>query len=435
LFLDYYQLREQPFGVTPDPHFLYLGLRYREALASLIYGMKNNRGFMALIAPPGMGKTSLLFHILKHLSGHARTVYLFQTQCDSRELLRYILHDLGLQPADDIVSMHEQLNEVLLHQARVGEPLLLILDEAQNLTAPVLETVRLLTDFETTRQKLVQVILAGQPQLAETLSSPAMEQLRQRISITARLAPLTREEVARYVDHRLAIAGYQGAPIFTLDALDLIAQASGGLPRNVNTLCFNALSIGFALRQKTINREIIGEAIADQQFNFQPTANILETNTSLQIQPGFLQPAVSSPRRSRVPFSVAAGLMIIAFSFYMAFQGKVSRAIYQPSVTNALAAETLKETPRSLAQNATVQPAASSATWQEVIVQPQDDLMQISRRHFGKFDKNVFQQIQAMNPELVDANQIRVGQHIRIPVTLAKTSQLNVADHLVAPDR
>jgi general secretion pathway protein A len=158
MFLEYYGLREQPFGVTPDPRFLYFGATHREALASLFYGIESGCGFLALIAPPGMGKTTLLFHLLEKLRSSAQTVFLFQTQCGSREMFRHLLNDLGIDSLEqDLAAMHESLNSVLLSNARKGRRVVLVIDEAQNLKDSVLETVRLLSDFETPQAKLLQI--------------------------------------------------------------------------------------------------------------------------------------------------------------------------------------------------------------------------------------------------------------------------------------
>ncbi len=208
MFLDFYGLREQPFGVTPDPRFLYLSPAHREALASLYYGVEAERGFLALIAKPGLGKTTLLFHLLEKLRRNARTVFLFQTQCNSREFMRFLLAELGVEgPDQDFVHLHEQFNKMLLAESRAGRRFIVVIDEAQNLDAAVLETVRLLSDFETPQAKLLQIILSGQPELAEKLASPRLAQLRQRVSLLNRLAPLSVEESGRYIQHRLRVAG------------------------------------------------------------------------------------------------------------------------------------------------------------------------------------------------------------------------------------
>ncbi|MCU1303518.1 MAG: ATPase [Candidatus Sulfotelmatobacter sp.] len=264
MFLSYYGLREQPFGVTPDPRFLYLSPAHREALASMVYGIEAGRGFIGLIAPPGMGKSTLLFHLLEKFRSSARTAFLFQTQCNSREFMRFLLAELGYECDDnDFVRMHEEFNKRLLQEARAGNRFIVVIDEAQNLEPSVLETVRLLSDFETPRAKLMQIILAGQPELADKLARPGMIQLRQRVSLITGLKPLSFEETNKYIQHRLRAAGYQGGPIFSPEALQRIFDFTAGIPRNINNFCFNCLSLGCALQQRVIDTEIVDEVIAD----------------------------------------------------------------------------------------------------------------------------------------------------------------------------
>jgi general secretion pathway protein A len=241
MFLNFYGLKEQPFHVTPDPRFLYLSAAHREALASLFYGISAGRGFLALIAKPGMGKTTLLFQLLKAFRSSARTAFIFQTQCTSREFLRFLLLELGceIHGERDLVSIHDEFNRCLLQEARAGRRFIVVIDEAQNLEPPVLETVRLLSDFETPKGKLVQIVLAGQPELADKLAHSSLRQLR------------------------LRVAGGQGKSIFTPEALKTVAEVSEGIPRNVNNLCFNILSVGCALQQKTIDAEIVREVASD----------------------------------------------------------------------------------------------------------------------------------------------------------------------------
>jgi type II secretory pathway predicted ATPase ExeA len=263
-FLEYYGLNEQPFGVTPDPRFLYLGTQHRQALAALNYGTESNRGFLTLIAQPGMGKTSLIFQYLEGLREKARTVFIFQTGGNSRDLMRYLLADLGLDGAGkDLPEMHSILNQVLLEEMRAGRRFVLVIDEAQNLTERVLESVRLLSNFETPWAKLMQIVLAGQPQLTEQLAKPSMAQLRQRVSLSIRIEPLTSEEVNAYVDHRLWVAGYKGSSLFSVGAQKLLAEVSEGIPRNINNICFCAMSLGWATKQKTIDREMMRDVLAD----------------------------------------------------------------------------------------------------------------------------------------------------------------------------
>lgn len=258
MFLEFFGLREQPFGVTPDPRYLYLSPGHREALASLYYGIEANRGFMSLIASPGMGKTTLLFHLLTKFDRTARTAFLFQTQCSSREFMRFLLAEIGIETdSQDFVKMNEEFNRCLVQEARAGRRFIVVVDEAQNLDPTVLETVRLLSDFETPQAKLLQIILVGQPGLADKLASPSLVQLRQRINSVSGLSPLSREETGRLIEHRLQVAGYRGGRLFTHEALELITDASEGIPRQINNYCFHALSLACATRKKTVDAAMV----------------------------------------------------------------------------------------------------------------------------------------------------------------------------------
>jgi type II secretory pathway predicted ATPase ExeA len=267
VYLNFYGLREEPFGVTPDPRFLFFGDRHREALASLNYGIHTARGFIALIAKPGMGKTTLLFEMLNRWSDGARTAFLFQTQCDARELKRYLLAELGVKNVEyDFVRQQDQLHEVLQRETRLGRRVVIVIDEAQNLRPDALETVRLLSNFETQSSKLLHIVLAGQPQLAERLAAPALLQLRQRIAMWRKLEPFTSAEVRQYMNHRLQVAGHQGGPLFNNEAQQLVAECSQGVPRTINHLCFSALSIGCALGKRLIDGVVMQEVIEDQNL-------------------------------------------------------------------------------------------------------------------------------------------------------------------------
>jgi general secretion pathway protein A len=271
---EYFGFRDNPFVVTPDSRCLYLSDTHKEALASLLYAFYSNRGFIALIAPPGMGKTTLLFRFLETVRESARSVFLFDTQCTSRELVRYILTDLGVTPGQDAVEMHEQLKGVLAEEAQAGRGLVIVVDEAQNLSEEALETIRLLTNFETSRAKLMQIVLAGQPELATKLAAPSLEQLRQRISTVCHVEPLSEVDSKAYIDHRLKLAGYSGPPLFTQEALELILRTGRGVPRIINTLCFNALTLCCATKQKQVDAAMVAEAIFDMELDRKPALQL-----------------------------------------------------------------------------------------------------------------------------------------------------------------
>jgi len=252
--LEFYKLRRQPFGVTPDPQYLYFGASHQRAFSALLSSVQERRGFSALIAKPGMGKTSLLFKLLELLKDSARTGFLFQTHGDSREVFSSLMQDLEAEPAgEDWPSMQKSLNAALTRESASNRQVVVVIDEAQNLTDDAFESLRLLSNFERPDAKLLHIVLAGQPPLAKRLSSPGLVQLRQRLSVVTELLPFTFEQTTQYIDHRLKVAGYAGQPLFTRDALEFIAQASEGIPRIINHLCFHSLVIGSSARKTVID--------------------------------------------------------------------------------------------------------------------------------------------------------------------------------------
>jgi general secretion pathway protein A len=473
MFLDYYHLREQPFGVTPDPGFLYLSPTHREALASLYYGVEASRGFLALIAAPGMGKTTLLFQLMERVRESACFGFLFQTQCDSREFLRYLLADMGIDShGHDLVQMHEQLNDALMRHKRAGMRFVLVIDEAQNLDECVLETVRLLSDFETPSSKLMQIILSGQPQLAVKLARRALAQLRQRIAILSRLEPFSPAETDRYIGYRLGVAGYDGGTLFTPEARAIIAARSRGIPRNINNLCFNALSLGCALGRKKVDGEIVLEAVRD--LDVEPLARMGEVpqsvswpqpkaDSSLRCAPlrltcppesaagdeGSLQcplpPAPPAEPRGAPPLVVHSGLgqrpfrtaalaasLVLACLFLFPSLWKslgtrfdrvgsagampVAKSIALDRPTLPPAVSTTHPAAKStLVDRALSAAARTGDTTVIVVVKPQETLYRICLEHFRRFDEKLLQQVRALNPRITDPNHIEAGQRIILP--------------------
>jgi type II secretory pathway predicted ATPase ExeA len=435
--LEYYNLLEQPFGVTPDTRFLYLNHMYCEALASLWYGIGERRGFMALVAHPGMGKTTLLFQLLQRLRrSSVRTVFLFQTCCSADDLIRYLLLDLGIWPSSDPVSMHYQLNETLLQGARAGRQLVFVVDEAQNLSESALESLRLLSNFETSQGKLLQIILAGQPQLVNTLMKPEMLQLTQRLSVTNFLDPLDTQEVGQYIRHRLGVAGYQGKPLFTPDALQLVARESQGIPRNINNICFGAMSMSFALHRKKIDREIVESVAAEQNLKSLGQRFVsLKRQTPRPEQP--MVPEIStrpaqrpSARRRSIPdwfgrYSRGAACLLaflLLLTPGMAI-GRRSEPLISVSSANIPIPAMMAPTP-SAKTAPTIKVGLLNRLSEDrmVLVEPRQTLRQICLRYLARYSLRIAQQIQALNPGL-DPNRIESGQRIRLPLPPAPAPQ------------
>ena len=407
---DYFGFGENPFGVTPDPSFLYSSRTHREALASLYYAFYCNRGFTSLIAPPGMGKTTLLFQFLQHIRNQARTAFLFNSQCDPTDLLRNILIEIGLTPQDGLGYMLQQLNNELVETARTGRHFVVIVDEAQDLSEPALETLRMLSNFETTRAKLMQIVLSGQPQLGEILLRPSLVQLRQRISTFCRLEPFAPDETTAYIGHRITVAGYQGPPLFTSDALAQIAKESEGIPRNINTLCFNALSLCYALKQKKVDCAVLAEVLEDLQPPPQELAAQEKKNLPLPVPMREPEVRTTEPEvrrhdkrssRMRIPALAAGLLILISGAFWVADVFSARHRPLQPQV---------------LSPQPTLDAGVSGpADVFEVTVSPRQTLSGISILELGTYDDEVLHQIKQLNPSLKNPDRIASGEKLLLP--------------------
>ncbi|MGH7788331.1 MAG: ExeA family protein, partial [Candidatus Binatia bacterium] len=264
MYCDFYQMRERPFNVTADPKFLYLNARYREALASLHYGITQRKGFVTLIGEAGTGKTTLLKKLLDDLDQTTRTVFVFNTNVTFDEILEYIFGEFDLPVHNGKrLYMLQRLNTFLLEELGKGRNVALLIDEAQDLDYSVLEDLRLLSNLETAKEKILQIVLSGQPELGQKLGNPGLRQLRQRVAVNCRLLPLTREELTEYIQARLTAAGAVDPKLFTRDAEERVFEISTGIPRLVNIVCDNALVIGYALGKKRIGADVVNEAAAD----------------------------------------------------------------------------------------------------------------------------------------------------------------------------
>jgi len=259
-------LQQQAFNMTPDPRYLFLTEAHRRAQVALIDTVDRRQGFTVLTAAPGMGKTTLLFDFLETVGPRARTIFLFFTQCSATDLLRYIARDLGLDPSDDITKLHKDLVDVMTIEARSGRTVVLIIDEAQHLSTDGLEAIRLLTNFETTLAKLLQVVLVGQPLLLQKLSIPALAQVRQRIVHFNQLVPLSIEESHAYIRHRIHVAGSALPSSFSADALNDIVLAAGGIPRVINNICSLALQNEHR-NDRPVDTTIVSQAISELQLH------------------------------------------------------------------------------------------------------------------------------------------------------------------------
>lgn len=260
----FYQLRERPFALSPDPDYLYPSRVHREALDYLRYGLESHAGFVVITGEIGSGKTTLLQTLLRGLDNQTTVGRIVNTMLEPRELLETIMIDFGLDPAGKSKPLIlRDLAQYLVDQRLAGRMVLLVIDEAQNLTLAALEELRMLSNLETEKSKLLQIVLVGQPNLREKLNAPELEQLRQRVTVSYHLMPLDAEETERYINHRLRRAAI-GAPIeFPREATDTIHGRSRGVPRIVNVICDAALVFGYAEERRAVDLELVQEVLSE----------------------------------------------------------------------------------------------------------------------------------------------------------------------------
>jgi general secretion pathway protein A len=264
MYTKYYGLRENPFEITPDPKFLYLSENHKEALSTLTYAIRERKGFTVITGEVGTGKTILIQTLLSKLNGNARTAYLFNPRLDSTDFLQYICEDLGLKGQKRSKGEYlAQLHHFLMDCYSRNENVVLIVDEAQNLDPILLEEIRLLTNLETPKSKLLHVILMGQPELDTILNRPQCRQLKQRVSLRYHIRPLKKEETKDYIEQRLRTAGAIRVNYFSPKAIREIHRYSKGIPRLINVLCDNALLLGYAIGEKVVGKSMIREVIRD----------------------------------------------------------------------------------------------------------------------------------------------------------------------------
>jgi general secretion pathway protein A len=275
---------ELPFSVSPDPRFFYSNPLYREALVTLHYGIEARKGFVIITGEAGTGKTTLLRMLMHNLDAAIQTAFIFNPRLSFTALLRFILSDLGVaSSAKDRLKLTEQLNAHLIEQLKKGQTVALLVDEAQALSDELLEELRLLSNLETDREKLIQIVLMGQPELERKLDEPELRQLKQRVTLRCRLLPLSQHEVGLYIASRLKTAGYEGKELFASEAVEKITYYSNGIPRLVNVVCDNALVIASAASKKRVSAEMIEEVACDLKLTGQPQVKAEAVTTDSEL--------------------------------------------------------------------------------------------------------------------------------------------------------
>jgi len=442
MYESFYRLRESPFALTPDPKYLYLADGHKEALASVAYGIQQRRGFVLIVGEVGTGKTTIIRHILKQFGDRLKLVYVFNARVTFEELLRVTLRELEIPcpPHAQRLEMIEVLNDFLLREAAAGRYVVMIVDEAQHLTASVLEEIRMLSNLETAQGKLLQIVLAGQPELGAKLAQPGLRQLRQRIALVAELKPLTFEEMVGYIDHRLKVAGYPGPALFTPPALRRIFRASQGLPRIINVICDKALILGYAAGARRIKRRIIAQAIEDQKVFVDSRRRVAREGRR------------AAPRRRGILAPLAAAAVVAAVAGPAAWYAAQRASDVAPAATvrtetpprpapapaprpesgTAVAMTDPRRAPAvETAAAFTPEPEARAVADEdlpslppldlksretvEVDVAPGDTLNGLVLQRYGRADLTILDVVKRANPGLRNVDLIEVGRRLRLP--------------------
>ena len=468
MYAQFYGLRESPFALTPDPRYLFMSEAHKEALASAVYGVQERKGFVLILGEVGTGKTTLIRHLLGRFGPNIRSVFVFNPAVSFLELLQLMLRDLELTcPSMRRVEMIDTLNDYLLKEAAAGRYVVVIIDEAQHLSPTVLEEVRMLSNLETARGKLIQILLVGQPELGEKLGRPELRQLRQRISLVAELKPLSYEDTVQYVTHRLEVAGREGGGVFSSRALKVIYRASGGIPRLVNVICDKALVLGYGAGAKVVKARIVKEVLKDWKPFQRPAAPTPRARSRAVLR---RRVPTSRPLR-RIAAAVALGLAGAALIVMLAgskdgalwsrfwhgllpsgASGTVVgaaetpvRAMAEPlaappvpavstaapelppgpdlrSVEPGPAIPPTSPTSSAAAGKPTAEPAVSpiplepGAKAREIVVASGDVFSGVVTRNYGRAELTLLDFVKRANPDVTSIDVLRVGQRLKLPV-------------------
>jgi len=425
---DFYRLKKEPFHITPDPEFLFLSPSHKRALRSIIYGVRNRKGFILITGEVGVGKTTILRSYLEVVAKQkTRIIYIFNSNVSFQDLLKTIYKELGLEPKkEDVVEMLDGVYQILMDEFKQGNVVLLIVDEAQNMPVETLEGLRMLSNLETSKEKLLQIVLTGQSELEKILNRQELRQLRQRVAIRSTIVPFTQIESMAYIKHRLAKVTLDESPVFTHRALKTITREAKGIPRTLNILCDNALITGFENKIKPVNTEIVKEVLADFRKKERPSLSLL--------------------KRALAPAALllfVAGLFLI-YSYGGNILWGVESLIAQhkslsmpkpenPDVSPSAGPDPVKEEVKEIKPSTDKPeisqpkpfPVAHHPAGPLVIrkVQEGDNLFRLTMKVYGRADDKLVAWVQQNNPWIKDINIIPVGKEIIFPELLKEEAK------------
>ena len=407
MYNSYFGFRESPFSVTPDPRFFYTNPAYLEAFATLRYGIEAKKGFIVITGEVGTGKTTLLRKLLHDFEDNVHSVFVFNSCLNFPELLQFTLQDLGLTSKDqNKVAMLQHLNDYLIKQLNQGHTVTILIDEAQNLSDEVLENLRLLSNLETDQEKLLQIVLMGQPELKAKLAQPHLRQLKQRVALQFQLRSLTDNEIRPYIGSRLMVIGYEGKNLFDRHAVKRISYYSKGIPRIINILCDNGLLTAYATAQKIVSAEMIDKVALDLELGSEPSVNEVRNlpallppaGSSLQQIPRKVWFQATSLTRARVSSLLVVVLVVVVASVLgLASRHNLHKAPFTQSAAVA-------EKPRAK--------VAPERYYQRVVIQPGSTVQKIAADTYGTNTILGMDLIKEFNPKIDNLNRVMPGQEL-----------------------
>jgi general secretion pathway protein A len=417
MYLNYYGLKQEPFHITPDPEFLFLSNSHKQALASMMYAIEKKKGFAAITGGVGVGKTTILRSYLDRMDHeHLRLIYIFNPNIPFKSLVAVILQELGSKPVTyDISDMVHQLHLVLIDEYSAGRDVIVIIDEAQNMPIETLENLRMLSNLETSTDKLIQIILIGQSEFEEILDRYELRQLKQRIAIRSIITPLPPDESLAYIKHRLAKAGLKGDhvySVFTKSALQLIIQQSKGIPRIINILCDNALITGFGHQQYPVTSKIVNEVISDFYGKQKQTYFFKWQHAALAALLLLLFVFLMSSFRNTLTLMLT-DLFWGQTKRFTAVEEMKSMATTKVNI-KPVSQKKEPEIPKQiLEENQQDEPVVKIIGKGDSLIQLIEEVYGIKDRKF--INKNLMEFIRKNNPHIKDMNKILVGDKIIFP--------------------
>jgi general secretion pathway protein A len=393
MYQEFFGLNRTPFHITPDPDFLFLSRSHEEALASIVYGVDQRKGFVVVLGDVGLGKTTILRYYLEELAPKdLTTAYVFNPNVTLKALLDTIFRELGIAPApDNVPDMVDHLHGMFLDEYQRGRNVVLIIDEAQNMPVETLEGLRLLSNLESSTDKLIQIVLVGQPEFAARLQLPELRQLRQRVAVRSTLVPFTDRESLAYIEHRLKKAGGTSASAFTPGALREVVDHAKGVPRVINILCDNALVNGLGCQKKPVTAAIVREAILD-----------LTGHARVRWRPWAWASLVAV---------VAAAALYLSSPSREFVVGAAETQVQLPALPQAPAGAL----PVAAGGAGPLARPGEDGVATAVIVGKGDTLLQLAWDVYGFADERVMQVVLAANPNIENPDRLLVGSAVRFP--------------------